>query len=825
MSDQIKNPFTGKSIIKGKKTFNDLVTYGLLNKDGSLTEEGHKLKKDLTNSDKKFSLFEYIASKSESQRKESPKNLKKSPKKKSPKNLKKSPKKKSPINIPILKSLIPKKFTQKEPVKLDVKNPLIIEEEIPKVKFLDDKYDGEIFLIEEKERKIEKNETLFTSKDVSIFYEETDKYYTRKMEKEDKQEEIIQTNRELEMIIKSMQSFCIDKLEKFSENMFNLDVGELSSYAKNEFYNPELMETIMCITDSIFYLLQQNDNSRINIKFRQWLRNLRKIGSISKSGDAFTASLIENSNDLFVVKTGKTSSTNESLIHELFVGRFGTNLLRHIIPNFVYMYGMIQCSPPIINSETNKLVSWCSTPGGSNYLLMENISPSVSLREYVRSSSNDFVSSYLQVLLALRTANIQISFTHYDLHDENVLMREVSFDNFTSSQNLTMSTPISLNKKFQIPFETINGTEYFITDRVATIIDYGFSHIKFEEKHYGKWTMPYFAVYPNRSFILYDAYKLLCFCMETMNKVNRETGQSYNRKGYLEAAKILKFFNSSETPEEVLFRQSAHYYMSPYTIRVLMKNIDDLILHIRTVYDCSSFLGSFNPNIPILACNKDQLVLDNQKPCTPENQIIRDIGLEQMHEPEDIFEFCELATKYIKNNNMEKLKKIKNSFDTVYAYTHAIEYFNQLNKELNSINLMKISLPNVTKLSDNLEASFEILSNPIFFSSYRRSVYNIAEFIDRVISMKTIAETYQCVAKVYNYDYEIDVGNGLMGRVHNELLRVSPYIKSIFDDINTIYILNHQHPKILSSIILKNKSYEWYIRGLQNMSIFTYLFP
>ena len=105
----------------------------------------------------------------------------------------------------------------------------------------------------------------------------------------------------------------------------------------------------------------------------------------------------------------------------------------------------------------------------------------------------DFYFYLIQILLSLKHAYEIIDFTHYDLHTQNIIMYKQS------------------DESFYLKYSSPDGDIYCYSDKyIPKFIDYGFSHIKYENKHYGAIDpMPYYSVFNDRSFILGDFYKLI----------------------------------------------------------------------------------------------------------------------------------------------------------------------------------------------------------------------------------------------------------------------------------------------------------------------------
>ncbi|HKZ42560.1 MAG TPA: hypothetical protein VJ044_16475, partial [Candidatus Hodarchaeales archaeon] len=223
--------------------------------------------------------------------------------------------------------------------------------------------------------------------------------------------------------------------------------------------------------------------------------------------------------NLFVVKSPRRIDPELRLnqIHEYFIGAFGTNKLRDRIPNFSFVLGFFQCSPPYIDEKAyltgpggpgaggkkdRQSLTYCqndSPENEVNYLLYENVANATTLHDFIMEGATfeDYLNILVQVTLALDLAYQEFDFTHYDLHHENVLVR-------------------TLDQDIYIPYVVrADGTQAYLKTRyVATIIDFGRCHIKYEGQHYG-YDLVQYGLFPDRSYPMYDLYKLLMFSLST----------------------------------------------------------------------------------------------------------------------------------------------------------------------------------------------------------------------------------------------------------------------------------------------------------------------
>jgi len=362
-----------------------------------------------------------------------------------------------------------------------------------------------------------------------------------------------------------------DELQKLRSNMPNIDAQLLQEYSINELYNDDVLTAAKCVINSLFYTKIDNDDLTYNIFIKQYIHNLTKIGKKSASGFAFNADFKDVS-DMFIIKTIQNYEQDEDLLHELMVGLYGTNRLRPFIPNFAYIYGGFKCSPPIFG-ENDEVVDWCNNNKNSvNYILYENVNPSISIKEFIsKCSVDEFLNIFLQILYALDFAHKKIDFTHYDLHGSNILLR--------------IPNPDEPDKLYQIPYKTENGWEYITTRYIPTFIDYGMSHfrnesLKREENidNFGIFNCLYLSINPNRSWIMYDVYKILMWIF-----IHADNPDNTNKPVADVIRYIYKFFNYEDDLETLIEEQYELYYSIPYTEDTYnLFTIDKLIKHIKS---------------------------------------------------------------------------------------------------------------------------------------------------------------------------------------------------------------------------------------------------
>lgn len=215
--------------------------------------------------------------------------------------------------------------------------------------------------------------------------------------------------------------------------------------------------------------------------------------------------------DRFILKTNNDSRI---ILFEYFIGAYGTNTLRKTLPNFALVSSILSCGykkKGKLSSESIRYLCEPTEDEGSipfeyrgaiktNYILYERV-PGVSLREYMDSDECEvgvLLNYFQQILVALQFAYDEIGFVHRDLHSSNVILRD-------------RTTPPPGNEKENAVVYTINNTTYsFKTDKIPTLIDYGYSSITYDGLTYvtPATDASNYKIFSLITFPGYDMYKL-----------------------------------------------------------------------------------------------------------------------------------------------------------------------------------------------------------------------------------------------------------------------------------------------------------------------------
>lgn len=348
----------------------------------------------------------------------------------------------------------------------------------------------------------------------------------------------------------------------FSDNkihLFTLDPDKLEAQEKSiETIDTSLHDQIACAVDSFIYEGQTPGPSPPSTRerIRNWITKIKPLGTVTAEGLTFRASMSGNSN-LFVIKTPKTS--NDNLIHEAVIGLYAMNKLRRYLPNFMYVYGFAKCSPPAVS---NSVLTWCasSTPA-SSYLILENIHNAVRWVDFIQRpdiTQEDFMAIFYQLINALNVAYKLYGYTHYDLHYENILVRE--FD-----------TPVVIPYYGHKPLNFKNPVGYITTAYVPVIIDYGYSRIAIGGKGFGNVNTKvwYEADEPSP---MYDVHKILGFSGEATFVRNKTVWNLLNR--------MFTFFGDLQTVVKNRIARKTYYEVPASHAK---KTHDEFLFYIDTL--------------------------------------------------------------------------------------------------------------------------------------------------------------------------------------------------------------------------------------------------
>lgn len=591
----------------------------------------------------------------------------------------------------------------------------------------------------------------------------------------------------------------LNQLRDLRDHISNLDPNKFKELIANHYYDPVVMKEAICTTNSLFYLLpNEPGNYEINDRVREWITRLKQIGSPSVEGYALSSGLTNNlvsANDLFVVKAPR-DPLFDNLLHELFVA-FQLNELRQYNPNFAITYGGFKGTPPVIDSN-KQVVSWnLKSTSPVNYILYENIQPAVPFGKYVENTPfEEILDKYLQVLYALLLANNLLDYTHYDLHAENVLIRDIPNNEMSVANGVNGMN--GLNDKVAIPYLTERDEiEYVMTDKIATIIDYGFNHVKVDGVNYGIYDRGPYGVNADRSFPIHDAYKLMMWLAFRM--------KSALNMDYRRFESLFRFFNKTDNFDNALDTQIRYVYSLPYNNQTASIKLTDFLTYIRqTIPEASSIVVQEKPNKRILGCNGTDV-------CTTKEHVVETLELNQPITVSSVLQFYDVVSRLNAENRLDAITDISTRFDFNQALQQAFVKFDQINARI--ANLRK----NLFGLNIETLRVFTLLNNKEVYQKHQQYVMSVLEIWDLIHTLIVLIDAIR-----YVYDWGLHFGK-LTQQDYNEFegkvdIQISPAVEEInllinqylriYDHLMNLY---RQNPRTIDIAVKQgNPIAKWY---------------
>lgn len=579
-----------------------------------------------------------------------------------------------------------------------------------------------------------------------------------------------------------------------------------------ETLNANLHANISCLVNSIVSDYKTLRRKNIELPFhrervRDWFPYLKQLGPKSVEGVAVQTSLSLDT-EMFVFKTPIKDCQIDSLVHEAIVGLYALNKLRPILPNFMYVYGYMRCSPLVLSdvkgdrtkegsiSDTANPITWCSDNGNSaSYLILENIYGSVSFDEFIlmsETSEINVMGVFLQIIAALNLANKHYGYTHYDLHSNNILIRK--FDDLLA-----------------IPFYGATSEKlvgYIGTKFVPYIIDYGNSRIVLSGKSEDEANR---AVSlsdrhnRNYAFPMHDIYKLICFLGQTLYYSQKMKSERYNQIIEM-LEKMFSFFNEGTLLNRVENR-GKHDYFAPSKKHFNITYADYIIWMQDNLYD-------------YLPVNKLEVLLPWGIVLAPLNNKLNTCDFYNLFTtnlpPATNLEFCDVINALVtvdlpkKDRTKASIKRwLLDKFDPEHFYVdhvdladEAFDYLKQLVKKF-----PEPMIPLLT-VDRNLGIKQVILD-------YRARIINLLIIKDIVAEKLAFYRASRCALKIQEvYDmYQEEIEDALRAlneyavNIENAAITLRENVKNTVDrdwtfikDVKLRYFWETEHPRLVHAV-------------------------
>ena len=242
------------------------------------------------------------------------------------------------------------------------------------------------------------------------------------------------------------------------------------------------MKNGLCLFDSLVTqnLKKERGIYQLDTSLEKWtgMNNFTQLKQKSSEAKVYFTNIF--SDIQIVVKTPKNQRDFNELIREYFIGITYINRLRILVPNFMYSLGICIYAE---NGKDKVFTMYEKIPGETLEFMLKNS----------KITFPQFLSIYVQILLALEVAQRNMRFCHWDLHTGNVILRPIEKE---------ISYTIVLDdKKYEI----------VARDYIPVIIDFGMSSVKTKDNRtIGITKFQKFGIFP---YLVQgaDMYKLLFY--------------------------------------------------------------------------------------------------------------------------------------------------------------------------------------------------------------------------------------------------------------------------------------------------------------------------
>jgi len=232
-----------------------------------------------------------------------------------------------------------------------------------------------------------------------------------------------------------------------------------------KFWKPSIMKSMLCLIEETIRLSSPPSKEKIlRLDKPQWLQVSSKEVSRGANGVAYKT--ISFYGFPLLVKVSLNAYSIYDLIHEGLIGLLGTNSLRSQTPCFAYTFSLFEKR----NYQKNLVTEYVN---GETFR---------SLLRSSRITKTLLLTIILQVLISLEIAQQKIGFSHFDLHNSNILVR-----------NPVENQPAMILRSFQKTYVFKKKTP------TACIIDFGHSCIEYKDGYLGRIDsggFPEYGMYP-----------------------------------------------------------------------------------------------------------------------------------------------------------------------------------------------------------------------------------------------------------------------------------------------------------------------------------------
>ena len=544
-------------------------------------------------------------------------------------------------------------------------------------------------------------------------------------------------------------SYLVGKLESININRMFEIIDDVP-------YDNDSQEAVACVLRAI---TQDEDIAPISIKLKNFIESLTSLKPFS---DLYFAKLRDAPRYLLL----KASMNFESsFTHEYFVNIRCTNKLRSFVPNFIYSYCIVKCTLPIIDTHHNVSSFMTRNVEKMNYLVLEDVKGESLTLKLNNCTYDEFMNYYMQILCALDVASYRFDFTHYDLTPDNIIIRELKYEDFYISYDFG----------------------YLACNRLASIFNFEKSHIAYGGANYGYFSSDV-GINSKLSNIIGDAYQLLMTSLEIMSK---------NNKPCFQKCKILRRFFGDEEAIEAINSEKTYNFRLPHQTNKIKYSSIKVSIYIKWIIEKLNYrVFEEMKSLPIKVLN----CLDQS--CYTKKRFYNDIGVTNsgpiIGQNIDTIPKLYIATHKLINNEKQLIPILRQfNYNIIYP-----QFIDELEKEIKEgvRDLRKIKRISLRGISQNS------LLNVKTLMSFQEFIAGVSHIYDKWVYLEFLIKSADYVLKLFNL------------KIFESSLK---YIKEEYNNVSRR--LNDDCEIALDSIsyvndIIKNSHHIWFYNQMKTFN-------
>jgi serine/threonine protein kinase len=352
--------------------------------------------------------------------------------------------------------------------------------------------------------------------------------------------------------------------------------GKSKEDKKSDFLNFYLYYQYHYIISSCFHFMNEKElkENTLSIKYIINEKNL-KIYYIT----------IKNVSIPILVKYILRNLEDYQYKNEYYISIYGINELRSLIPNFSYCFYQIP--------EDNQVQTVFEYIDGIT--LYQYIQERKKLEKFnLKTEGQIFLSIIFQIVCSLEIAQQTLHFTHFDLHEKNIVLRHTN-----GKKDITYKI---FGKKYKL----------HLTDYITTFIDFEYSTIRKKNHIISKvspnlFPLGYYSVFIPGSDLLRLFLNIKFF---TMKYSQDPTNFLYYIHQFIDYT-LIKFFNfklSNITSRKALYYHSLYFFNMAFTNRVYKNPYSFLLFLKRNKNNIDNIFNIQSPIWNIISSKPSQKV-------------------------------------------------------------------------------------------------------------------------------------------------------------------------------------------------------------------------